>query len=293
MGAVVASPSDAGRVPADRPVSRWHGEGGEIRTSTDPLDLQDLLQIAEGTEWSGFPEGGSIGHVHLQVGDTAEADFFYRDVLGLDIAARYPGASFYGSGGYHHQLAGNVWKSHRAGKRPERMAGLEAIEMSFAMPGRRGHRRPRRSRGPRMHRERTRLDPARPLGHRPHAEALKRRPYQWAGKGWLLATCAGQGREGRPCPPDLEHPQLDAARRQRRTDRGRPLQGRARSLPPPPRRADLRLSAVSIDHIKRGQYSIKALNPTGVARRSQTEQMMLGELAYHRSDRDAACAHSR
>ncbi len=126
----LADPEGNGiEVYADRPVSDWHGESGEIRMSTDPLDLQDLLQSAEGTEWSGFPEAGSVGHVHLQVGDTAEADRFYRDVLGLDIAARYPGASFYGSGGYHHQLAGNVWNSHRASRRPEGMAGLEAVEI--------------------------------------------------------------------------------------------------------------------------------------------------------------------
>ncbi|GGB28241.1 MULTISPECIES: VOC family protein [Paracoccaceae] len=116
-------------VYADRPVSAWHGDDGEIRMSTDPLDLQDLLQSAEGTEWSGFPEDGSIGHVHLQVGDTGEADRFYRDVLGLDISASYPGASFYGSGGYHHQLAGNIWNSRRAGKRPEGMAGLDSVEI--------------------------------------------------------------------------------------------------------------------------------------------------------------------
>ena len=126
----LADPEGNGiEVYADRPVSDWHGESGEIRMSTDPLDVQDLLQNAEGTEWSGFPEAGSVGHVHLQVGDTAEADRFYRDVLGLDIAARYPGASFYGSGGYHHQLAGNVWNSRRAGKRPEGVAGLDAVEI--------------------------------------------------------------------------------------------------------------------------------------------------------------------
>lgn len=126
----LADPEGNGiEVYADRPVSRWHGKSGEISISTDPLDLQDVLQSAEGTEWSGFPEGGSVGHVHLQVGDTADADRFYRDVLGLDIAARYPGASFYGSGGYHHQLAGNVWNSRRAGKRPEGMAGLEGVEI--------------------------------------------------------------------------------------------------------------------------------------------------------------------
>jgi catechol 2,3-dioxygenase len=125
----LADPEGNGiEVYADRPVSAWHGENGEIRMSTDPLDLPDLLQSVEGTEWSGFPEG-SIGHVHLQVGDTGEADGFYHDVLGLDIAARYPGASFYGSGGYHHQLAGNVWNSRRAGVRPQGMAGLDAVEI--------------------------------------------------------------------------------------------------------------------------------------------------------------------
>jgi catechol 2,3-dioxygenase len=126
----LADPEGNGiEVYADRPVARWHGPKGEIRMSTDPLDVQDLLQSTEGTVWSAFPEAGSIGHVHLQVGDTAEADRFYRDVLGLDIAASYPGARFYGSGGYHHQLAGNIWNSRRAGKRPEGTAGLDAVEI--------------------------------------------------------------------------------------------------------------------------------------------------------------------
>ena len=89
----LADPEGNGiEVYADRPVSAWLGEAGEIQMSTDPLDLPGLLQSAEGTEWSGFPNNGSIGHVHLQVGGTAEADAFYRDVLGLDIAARYPKA---------------------------------------------------------------------------------------------------------------------------------------------------------------------------------------------------------
>lgn len=131
----LADPEGNGiEVYADRPVSAWHGAAGEIRMSTDPLDLPGLLQSAEGTEWSGFPDNGSIGHVHLQVGDTGEADAFYRDVLGLDIASRYPGASFYGSGGYHHQLAGNIWNSRRAGKRPEGMVGLDAVELHVRNP---------------------------------------------------------------------------------------------------------------------------------------------------------------
>ncbi|GGA53592.1 VOC family protein [Pelagibacterium lentulum] len=126
----LADPEGNGiEVYVDRPISRWHGPAGEIRMSTDPLDTQALLEAAEGTAWAGFPQDGMIGHVHLQVGDTAEADRFYSGVLGLDIATRYPGASFYGSGGYHHQLAGNVWNSRGADKRSEGTAGLDAVEI--------------------------------------------------------------------------------------------------------------------------------------------------------------------
>jgi catechol 2,3-dioxygenase len=124
----LADPEGNGiEVYADRPVERWSTETGEVRMSTDPLDVQDLLGSAGGRAWRGFPESGSIGHVHLQVGETEAADAFYRDLLGFDIAARYPGASFYGSGGYHHQLAGNVWNSRRAGMRPEGTAGLARV----------------------------------------------------------------------------------------------------------------------------------------------------------------------
>lgn len=126
----LADPEGNGiEVYADRPTGRWHGEDGAIRMATEPLDGPDLLRAAAGTAWEGFPAGGVVGHVHLRVGDTGAADGFYRDVLGFDIAARYPGASFYGSGGYHHNLAGNVWASRRAGMRPAGMAGLDAVRV--------------------------------------------------------------------------------------------------------------------------------------------------------------------
>ncbi|WP_299365546.1 VOC family protein [uncultured Paracoccus sp.] len=132
----LADPEGNGiEVYADRPPQRWRDEAGEVHMTTEPLDLQDLLKAAGTTPWAGYPDDGVIGHVHLQVGDTAEADRFYGGILGLDIAARYPGASFYGSGGYHHQLAGNVWSSRGAGVRPEGMAGLDAVELVLRDPG--------------------------------------------------------------------------------------------------------------------------------------------------------------
>ncbi|MAZ23138.1 VOC family protein [Roseovarius sp.] len=126
----LADPEGNGiEVYVDRPPSQWRDRAGDIRMATDPLDLEGLMRAAQGRTWAGFPKGGIIGHVHLQIGDTKEADRFYRDALGFDIAATYPGASFYGSGGYHHQLAGNIWNSRSAGTRDPSEAGLSEITL--------------------------------------------------------------------------------------------------------------------------------------------------------------------
>jgi catechol 2,3-dioxygenase len=126
----LADPEGNGiEVYADRPVSHWRTPEGEIHMATERLDMQDLLSAAGGRAWAGFPADGLIGHVHLQVGDTTEAERFYGGILGFDIASRYPGASFFGSGGYHHQLAGNVWNSRGAGERSDDMAGLDEVEV--------------------------------------------------------------------------------------------------------------------------------------------------------------------
>ncbi|GAA0596281.1 VOC family protein [Craurococcus roseus] len=126
----LADPEGNGiEVYADRPVSAWHSEGGRVDMPSDPLDLEGLLAAAADGRWTGMPAGGVVGHVHLQVGDTVAAELFYRDLLGFDVTCRYPGGSFFGAGGYHHQLAANAWNSRGAGPRPDRMAGLDAVEL--------------------------------------------------------------------------------------------------------------------------------------------------------------------
>ena len=123
----LADPEGNGiEVYADRPPEGWRDASAQIRMASEPLDVPDLLAAGQG-EWAGFPDGGIIGHVHLQVGTTEAADAFYRDILGFEIAATYPGAHFFGSGGYHHHLAGNVWNSRHAGPRPEGAAGLHEV----------------------------------------------------------------------------------------------------------------------------------------------------------------------
>ena len=53
-----------------------------------------------------------MGHIHLHVGNLGEAEAFYHRALGFDKTVwSYPGALFVSAGGYHHQLATNVWSS--------------------------------------------------------------------------------------------------------------------------------------------------------------------------------------
>jgi catechol 2,3-dioxygenase len=127
----LADPEGNGiEIYADRPSADWAWDGDAVRMSTDALDAQDLIRAAEGREWHGFPQGGNVGHVHLQVGAIAPAEAFYGDVLGFDVTARYPGGSFFGSGGYHHQLAANIWNSRGAAPRTERTTGLADVEIT-------------------------------------------------------------------------------------------------------------------------------------------------------------------
>ncbi len=113
-------------VYADRPVSAWTDDQGQLAMTTKRLDLSTLPSAKA---WTGAPGDTRIGHVHLQTGDIPDAERFWTN-LGMDVMARYPGGSFFGAGGYHHQIAANTWKS--AGRRVQAApkTGLTAITLS-------------------------------------------------------------------------------------------------------------------------------------------------------------------
>lgn len=116
-------------VYSDRDRVEWDVDGKLVAMGTDPLDIPGLLDLAPEQSWKGAPRGLIVGHMHLQVGDNATAEPFYSGVLGTDITAHYPGASFYGAGGYHHQLATNIWSSRGAGPIPQGQTGLVGFEL--------------------------------------------------------------------------------------------------------------------------------------------------------------------
>lgn len=114
-------------VYVDRPPETWTHSDGEIDMTTDPLDLDDLLQMGGDSEFTGAPPGARIGHVHLRVGDVPSAERFYHGLLGFDVTHRWRGAAFMSSGGYHHHLAANTWSSSGAGLRNDAQAGLALL----------------------------------------------------------------------------------------------------------------------------------------------------------------------
>lgn len=116
----------------DRRPDEWtYQDDGSVEMATIRLDLQELHASAPQAAFTGMADGSAVGHIHLQVGDIPQTDSFYRDVLGLKVMARYPGASFFGSGGYHHHVAANVWNSRGARARAGNMTGLAGYTLRF------------------------------------------------------------------------------------------------------------------------------------------------------------------
>jgi catechol 2,3-dioxygenase len=113
---------------ADRPRERWPSPEEEFsRGGPMPLDLDALLATVEGEE----PPAGSrvrpglrVGHLHLHVGDLAQALAFYRDAIGFDVWAMMPTAAFVSAGGYHHHLGLNTWRGVGAAPQGPGVVGL-------------------------------------------------------------------------------------------------------------------------------------------------------------------------
>ena len=118
-------------VYADRPRASWKRNGAELVMTTDPLDIGSVLAAGEGKPWAGAPDGTTMGHVHLHVGDLVKADAFYSALGFAKTVWSYPGALFFGAGGYHHHLGANVWS-------PGPSAGADEarlVEWELVVPG--------------------------------------------------------------------------------------------------------------------------------------------------------------
>ncbi len=118
----------------DRPRADWPRADGQLRMATLPLDLDNVLgELRSAAELQlSAPSGTSIGHIHLQVADLAQAEAFYHGVLGFDVMVRgFPGALFVSAGGYHHHIGLNTWHSAGAGPAEPGSVGLRSFEVTL------------------------------------------------------------------------------------------------------------------------------------------------------------------
>lgn len=115
-------------VYADRPRTEWTFDGKQVRMATLPVDLERLASLSTG-EWTGFPAGTVLGHMHLTVGDLDRAEAHYRS-LGMDVTASL-GAffRFMSWDGYHHHLGLNLAHGRGAAPVTPDVAGLEAFSI--------------------------------------------------------------------------------------------------------------------------------------------------------------------
>lgn len=113
----------------DRPRDQWEWTGPMVKMDTLPLDFAKLLaELPDQSEpWIMFPEGASLGHIHLHVSDLNIASEFYVRDLGLDFVSEFPGVNFVSAGGYHHHIGLNTWAGTRTP--PDGSSGLVSFEL--------------------------------------------------------------------------------------------------------------------------------------------------------------------
>lgn len=121
---------------ADRPKESWARGGGSIAMATNKLDIPALVgEVPAGDAgWQGAPLNSIIGHVHLRVGDPFTAEQWWHAQFGFDTMAKYGAdAVFLASGGYHHHIGANAWRSRGAGIRDDGRTGLAWVEMQSSL----------------------------------------------------------------------------------------------------------------------------------------------------------------
>jgi catechol 2,3-dioxygenase len=84
-----------------------------------PSNTTDFLKEATEKGWKEMPDKTTIGHVHLYVSDIAKAMKFYHQILGLQLTAVIPRASFFAAGWISSSSSSHsneylAWNWHRA-----------------------------------------------------------------------------------------------------------------------------------------------------------------------------------
>lgn len=118
---------------SDTDPDTWHWSETGVEMDSVPLDFDDLLKEgAPQDESFQLPEKTVIGHLHLHVSYLDEAEEFYTEGLGFEIATRYgESALFLSTSRYHHHIALNIWNGVGAPPTPPESVGLDFFTIVY------------------------------------------------------------------------------------------------------------------------------------------------------------------
>jgi len=113
-------------VYADTDDSNWKHIGRSIQMDTLPLDIDELLEKADGVNEFNIV----IGHLHLQAKDVKKAASFYQ-LLGFGITLDMGSAIFMSFNGYHHHLAFNGWNRLRMKEHQKEVTDIQEFVIYY------------------------------------------------------------------------------------------------------------------------------------------------------------------
>ena len=117
----------------DRPSEKWVWNQEEVHMISDQLDIADIMTNLDGTTWDKAPKNTVLGHIHLHVKDLTESEYFYKELLGLDVVCRYGGqALFVSFNKYHHHIGLNIWNGIGAPAPEADSVGLDYYTIKYA-----------------------------------------------------------------------------------------------------------------------------------------------------------------
>lgn len=107
----------------DKPESDWKNDGS-IHMTTEPMDVDGVLESRTTDSFSQFSEGTDMGHIHLHVQDLEKSDQHYKETLGLEKVLDYGMAGFFSRDGYHHHIGMNMWLQGNPHRKEDGYPGL-------------------------------------------------------------------------------------------------------------------------------------------------------------------------
>lgn len=113
----------------DKPRSKWVYQDGKPVMGSSYIDTMKYIE-----QYRDAPISGGIAtmwHVHLKVGNIAEAESYYRDTLLFEVMKNTGNALFISRDNYHHHLGINTWESLESKKRTKNTYGLRSFELIY------------------------------------------------------------------------------------------------------------------------------------------------------------------